>query len=165
MINTKFGAAKLNSKGYYQIYTKKEGNYLKLLHRLIFEDFYGFKIPKGFIIHHKNGKKTDNCILNLQLMNKKQHDSHHKLKENNPNYNKDVPLSSKVKVSQSKNTTGYFRVWKDKNKKYSQGFTWRYGYIKNGKPRTISSVDINKLKEKVLAKGLEWIVLDEEAIT
>lgn len=59
-IITKFGIATLDDNGYYWITSRKEGNHLKFLHRLIWEDFYGFKIPKGFHIHHKNGIKTDN---------------------------------------------------------------------------------------------------------
>lgn len=46
-LNTKFGRAKINTKGYYRIITSKEGNHNKYLHRLIFEDFYG-KILKGY---------------------------------------------------------------------------------------------------------------------
>lgn len=72
-IKTKFGTAKPQKRGYYIITSKKEGNNGKLLHRLIWEDFYGCKIPEGYIIHHRNFNKLDNCILNLQLMRDKDH--------------------------------------------------------------------------------------------
>jgi len=36
-------------------------------HRLIWIQNYG-EIPKGMIIHHKNGEKKDNRIKNLELI-------------------------------------------------------------------------------------------------
>lgn len=54
------------------------------------------------------------------------------------------------------NTSGYFRVIKQKCKTCKKGFTFRYQYTENGKRKTIYSVDINKLEEKVKNKGLEW---------
>lgn len=60
------------------------------------------------------------------------------------------------------NTTGYYRVHKDKNKKYVQGYLWRYHYFENGKHKSIRRMDLNKLKEEVLARGLKWEILDEE---
>ena len=71
-MKTKFGKAKIYN-GYYYIISRKEGNCNKLLHRLIWEDFYGTKIPEGYHIHHKNGNKLDNCILNLQLLSESDH--------------------------------------------------------------------------------------------
>ena len=47
-IDTKFGKATINGNGYYQITTRREGNQHKLLHRLIFEDFYKINIEKEF---------------------------------------------------------------------------------------------------------------------
>ena len=67
VLHTKFGNAKINCRGYLAITSRKEGNNAKKLHRLMWEDFYG-EIPEGYVIHHKNGNKLDNCILNLQLM-------------------------------------------------------------------------------------------------
>ena len=53
IIKTKYGNARINSKGYYMISTSKEGNFEKYLHRLIYEEHYG-EIPKGYFVHHKN---------------------------------------------------------------------------------------------------------------
>lgn len=58
------------SMGYY--YNKELGQ----LHRNIWEDIYG-KIPEGYVIHHINGKKTDNNPCNLQLMSNGEHTKHH----------------------------------------------------------------------------------------
>lgn len=41
-------------------------------HIYVFEREYG-KIPKGFVVHHKNFNKQDNRIENLQLMSSKEH--------------------------------------------------------------------------------------------
>ena len=74
---------------------------------------------------------------------------------------------TKEKISKSKlkstyaNTTGFLRVSKVKRDCLKQGFEWRYIYRENGKSKIINSVDLNKLKEKVLAKGLEWRVLND----
>ena len=38
-VNTKFGVARRNERGYLQITSRKEGNKGRMLHRLIFEDF------------------------------------------------------------------------------------------------------------------------------
>ncbi len=62
----------------------------------------------------------------------------------------------KIKTSESMNTTGYYRVYKRKNKKYKQKFTWAYEYTEKGKRKSITSVDIKKLEQKVKAKGLKW---------
>lgn len=76
-MKTKFGNVKINGVGYYMVTSTKEGNHKKLLHRLIWEDFWGCEIPKGYVIHHKDGNKLNNCILNLQLMRDKDHRSLH----------------------------------------------------------------------------------------
>lgn len=78
VLHTKFGIAKVERK-YFRISSNDKGNYGQYLHRLIFEDFYDFKVPNGFVVHHKDGNKLNNCILNLQLMRKFDHLSlHHK---------------------------------------------------------------------------------------
>lgn len=160
-INTKWGTAKLKNNGYIEITSLKEGNYSKGLHRLIWEDFYGFEIPKDFEIHHINNNKLDNCILNLQLIRCKEHKSLHNKGKNHPLYGKHHDKETKFKISSSLNTTGYYRVIKEKNNHCKQGFRWRYQYYEDEKQKYIKCVDLNKLKEKVIEKGLEWMKLDE----
>lgn len=143
-LQTKYGTAKISKMGYYQITTSKEGNNGKRLHRLIFEDFYG-PIPEKCHIHHKDENKNNNCILNLQLLTEKQHNSLHKPSE-----------ESKQKISEAKNTTGYFRVYKHKDSTCKQGFRFCYRYYEDGKRKSIESVDIEKLEQKVKDKGLPW---------
>lgn len=56
-----------------------------------------------------------------------------------------------------KNTTGYYRVSKNKNSIYKQGFVYRYRYYdENGKQKVINSVDLKKLEVKVKERGLPW---------
>ena len=60
------------------------------------------------------------------------------------------------------NKTGYYRVTKRKTKT-KQGFTWAYSFKENNELQFVSSVDISKLKAKVLSRGWEWIELTDEA--
>ena len=130
-LNTKYGKARINEKRYYKIITSKEGNYGKSLHRLIFEDVYG-EIPKGYDIHHKNGDKLDNCILNLQLIRHDKHASlHHK--------NKKVSRETIEKRIQS-TTKKYARIVKNGHEKNKQ----RYCILHNG-VKIKGSVDKKKL--------------------
>lgn len=193
-LHTKWGTAKISTKGYFTITSRKEGNHGEKLHRLIAKDYFGDWIdepdPNGdkWVIHHVNGDKTCNCVLNLEPIPERDHnvlhnsgenhhfygkhlsDEHkHKLSEafkgeNNPNYgktgywkNKSFSDEHKRKISITMNTSGYLYVYKQKTKRCKQGFIWTYKYYdENGKRKSISSIDIKKLKKKVKAKGLEW---------
>lgn len=153
MIETKYGRAVKNSDGYYQINSRKEGNHSKLLHRLIYEDFYG-EIPKGMHIHHKDGNRLNNDISNLELISPSNHHIFH-------NKNRVFEDKSKIKISKSRNTSGYFRVKKEKNNRLKQGFRWVYKYYENGVQKALTSVDLQKLEEKVKSKGLLWLKLED----
>ena len=60
------------------------------------------------------------------------------------------------------NKTGFFRVTKRKTNT-KQGFTWAYSFKENNQLNFVSSVNISTLKDKVLAKGWQWIELTDEA--
>ena len=188
---TEFGRCKLDKDGYYRVTGSK--NHYKYLHRLIYEDYYGIKIPKNFVIHHKNKIKTDNSIENLEMIERSEHSRFHnegrklsdeikqKISMNNkrPMLGKHHSEKTKQKLSNahkgkilskehkqnisfsSKKEKLPFRVIKKKRSDYVQGFIYKYRYQYNGKRKEISSVDLNKLKEKVLEKGLEWIEYDD----
>ena len=155
VIKTKFGNAKIQPDGYYAITSGKEGNFSKKLHRLIFEDFYQSELPNDWIIHHEDGNKLNNEIWNLVPMTRREHQSLH---TRSKQYAKGNILSNDTrrKMSIQRNTTGYRNVSINKKPECKQGFYYRYGYRENGKRKVISSVDINELKRKVLAKGLIW---------
>ena len=151
MIETKFGKAHLNKDGYYQIKSGNKKYKGKLLHRLIFEDFYQCDLdeefPDGVHIHHVDHNRTNNNIWNLEIISPSDHQRMHQTGKNN---------------SMCKNTTtGIFRVYKQKAKSCKQGFTWKYQYRgEDGKITKFESVDLLKLKQKVLENGFEWEILD-----
>ena len=128
----------------------------------MWEDFYNEEIPKGYVIHHKNGDKSDNCILNLQLLSEHSHRMLHS-KENPPFYKKNHELSTMLKMSKSQNnTTDYFRVTRKTCKKCKKGFIYSYQYYVQGKQKAIVSTKLDDLKEKVLNKGLIWKKVGEK---
>ena len=76
-LHTVFGNAKINKQGYYIITSRKEGNNGKLLHRLIWEKWYG-ELDPYIHIHHLNENKRDNCLWNLEPIIKPKHHKLHK---------------------------------------------------------------------------------------
>ena len=167
MIETKFGKAYLNKDGYYQIKSGNKKYKGKLLHRVIFEDFYQCNLneefPKGVHIHHIDHNRTNNKIWNLEPIDITEHQRIHQVGNQNNCYGC-CSQQRRENISKSRTVTGFFRVYKKKNKIYKQGFQWCYHYYKNGEKRQthITSVDLLKLKEKVISKGLEWFIIDEE---
>lgn len=169
ILHTKFGNCSLNSNGRYRVTSRQEGNHGKLLHRLIWEDFYKCEVPDGFVIHHKNRDYLDNCILNLQLIRDESHKKlHGKQKdnslENNPMWNKSHNKSSMLKMSNAKSKTGIYRVYKLKDSRSKLGFRWCYEFRHNGERHTFSSNDLKKLKLKVISKGYDWKIVDESKV-
>lgn len=165
---TPWGTAKISNRGYYKITSRKEGNNNKLLHRLIWEKHYGEISPNNHI-HHVDGNPLNNCIWNLDSMTQAEHRSLHmkgknnpmygrtREKHHNPMYSKTHSDESKLKMSAAHNTTGYYRVFKHKDSGCKQGFLWGYQYYDDdGKRKSISSVNLEKLYQKVKEKGLPW---------
>lgn len=75
--NNKISHGFIDSHGYMVFYNK--GQEIKA-HRVIWEQYHG-KIPKGYIIHHKDENKLNNDISNLQLVTRAQHSKIHNLVE------------------------------------------------------------------------------------
>ena len=143
-VKTKLGTVYENNKGYYRL----SGN--KLLHRQVWEDFYGQKIPDGYVLHHIDENPHNNSIKNLQLMTEEEHLRHH---------HKGKVLSDDVKqrLSKLKSTTGYFRVNKKPCPNCKQGFVYRYQYFDElGNRKSITSTDLRELMLKVQGKKLPW---------
>lgn len=72
--------------------------------------------------------------------------------------NKKETLEQKINISKGMNgSNDFFRVSKRYDERYKQGFTYCYRYYDSDKKRQqIVNTNLDKLKEKVLAKGLEW---------
>ena len=60
------------------------------------------------------------------------------------------------------NRSGFKWVLKVKHKAYKKGHGWRYQRVANDKRVSISATDLFRLYMKVVARGYEWIMLDEE---
>lgn len=140
-LHTRFGNVSINkTDGYYRVTTSKQGNHSKRWHRLIFEDFYG-PIPKGYIVHHKDGNKLNNCLMNLEILKQSTHRTNHYL-------------------NSDENTTGYYRVSKWKSKSYKRGYCWVYQARKynegNIKRDLIIKPTLKELEEEVKRQGFEW---------
>ena len=83
--------------------------------------------------------------------------------ENHPNYGKKFSEDRRKKISKAQNTTGYYRVYKQKRTDYKKGFRYVYQYYDDDKKRhEISSVDIKKLEKKIKDKGLLWLKFDND---
>lgn len=48
------------------------------LHRVIMEEYLGRPLTKAEVVHHKNRKRDDNRLENLQILSYKEHASVHK---------------------------------------------------------------------------------------
>lgn len=188
-IKTKFGTAYLNSKGYWELNGGKplhkaiyEDHYkcciLKgnVIHH-INEDKTDNRISnlrlmtlgQHTTLHNTNRTYSEETRRKLsESLRGKNHPNWgtHRSEETKKrisegNIGKKHSEESMMKMSKSHNKTGYYRVSKRKTSHAKQGFLWTYSHYTEKGPRHITSVDINKLKEKVLAKGLEWIELKE----
>ena len=72
MIKTKYGDCWFDkSTGYWVLKDKR------YLHRVVYEDYYGVELTSNDIIHHKDGRKTNNNISNLERMTRAEHNKTH----------------------------------------------------------------------------------------
>lgn len=190
-VKTKFGTAYKDYQGYMRISSVKEGNHNKFVHRLVFEDFYKIKLPSNIIIHHLDGNKQNNEIWNLIPLTNEEHSRlHHtgvkfteerckkiseakkggimseesKQKMREAKLGKKQPLEMIINRNRACNTLGIFRVFKSQNKSCKQGFDYCYNYTDGDKRKELHSINILKLRQRVIDKGLPWIIVDEEKV-
>lgn len=215
-IPSKWGRIYINKDGYYQVSSSKNKSYVgRLVHRLVFEEFYQIKLPSNIIIHHDDGDKLNNEIWNLIPMTFHEHSKFHNTGEKSAHYGKQKSEETKKKIAlahigkthteetkkkisdknkgrvitkkwreniskgmmgrknsisslvkhakTNNNYLGIFRVHKVKCSNCKNKF--RFKYIVGRYPKytaQLSSVNLLKLKQKVLEKGFEWIILDED---
>lgn len=178
-MKTKWGNARINKNGYYHITSKKEGNCGKLLHRLIWEDFWRTEIPVGYVIHHRDHNPSNNCILNLQLMRHEDHVSLHnkgkfvsyetrrRMSENNCRYweNKKLPDEIKRKISEGNKGKNHSEESKKKMSEAKKGENhWNYGkYLSDETQLKMSMAQntsgyfrVSKVKTKKVKQGFSW---------
>jgi len=63
---------------------------------------------------------------------------------------------------EKEHSTGYFRVIKRTDNSYTNGYYYRYScFDGHGKAKNVQATTIAKLKERVLAKGWEWVELKD----
>lgn len=76
-----YGHTKVHNGGYILVYVPKHPNAHKdgyqMLHTVLMERSIGRYLEPDEVVHHINHDKTDNRIVNLQLMKKKDHMSMH----------------------------------------------------------------------------------------
>lgn len=58
--------------------------------------------------------------------------------------------------------TGFYRVDIRNNKLKENYVSFRYQYIQDGQPRSLSNTSLKRLEEDVLSRGLEWKIIDKE---
>ena len=63
---------RLSRNGYLRVNLKSKGKYKTVeIHRVVAQAFLGDIYKKQ--VHHKNGDQTDNNVMNLQIVSKKEH--------------------------------------------------------------------------------------------
>ena len=112
---------------------------------------------------HKGKPKSEEHKRNLsKALKDKPKSEEHKQKISESKTGVPLPPFSeehKLNISKAKNKTGYYRVSKQKNSGYKQGFCWVYNYSKEGKRKHIKAVSVEELEDKVKSKGLQWVKL------
>ena len=61
----KIGDTRKDTNGYVVVWT---GSKFESEHRFVIEQYLGRKLITGEVVHHRNGKRDDNRLENLQLL-------------------------------------------------------------------------------------------------
>lgn len=72
----------MGSNGYRKVRVGKihplaDSNGYAYEHRVVWCSWHFLAIPRGMVVHHKNGNKLDNRAENLELISRGQHNAHH----------------------------------------------------------------------------------------
>lgn len=58
---------------------------IKLFHKYLLEKFMGLKVPRGYVVHHKDCNKINNNLNNLIMVSHKTHAQIHGMLRRNQN--------------------------------------------------------------------------------
>ena len=139
-----------NTTGFYRVYKQKDNTY-KQGFTWCYQ--YQYKSIKKSITNTnllKLQKKIDSQNLPWKILDEEK--AKKSLEENNRCQHK--------KWGDSRNTTGFYRVYKHKNEKYKKGFLWCY-YMKQNRQYIYSS-NLETLQAKIEERGLDWKIIDDE---
>lgn len=126
-------------------------NALEIIYIRKYNPLFNFTYGGEGVLGYKHSESTKQLLSEIA-----------KKQSAKPWLGKKLPLDMREKISLTesllKNTTGYYRVIKDNSKRYKNG-RWVYKYYDDvtGERIQIVSVDIEKLKQKVIKKGLKWL--------
>ena len=135
----------------------------KLSEMLSGENSYNY--GRKFTEEHRRKISESNKGNQAFLGKKHAEETKQKIREANLGRTFSAESRKKMSEAQSKtnNTTGFYLVSKKKHSKYRQGFMWGYNYVDDdGKRKSLFSISLPKLEEKVKSKGLRWEIIDEE---
>lgn len=125
---------------------------------------YGKKLPaktlKKISEALKGYKHTPETVKKMSEAQKRRFSDKH----NHPFYGKNHSLTHRINLAESQNSSGILNVCKTRTDNCTQGFIWEYWYYEDGEQKYISAIDLLRLKEKVLNKGFEWIIINEELV-
>ena len=145
--NTEYGTAKIDSSGYYAVGAKK-------LHSLIYNDKYGISSNLSLQIHHIDGDKLNNDLINLIAVTPSEHGKlHHILNLSKLKLKKGVELLQIIS-----NNSPY--VYEKKGRYYynfEYSYFWKEYNLKNEiLSESAFANSLNQLEHLVIVSGLYW---------
>jgi hypothetical protein len=90
-----------NYKYFFIVLQKNRKDKYKKVHILVYETFNDYKLKSDECVHHIDFTKENNCLENLIVMSKKEHNLLHNKGENNPNFGKHHSKETKIKIGKN----------------------------------------------------------------
>lgn len=158
-----------NNPNRYKYAILKDGNFsqnllsaLEIIYIKKYNPIFNFTIGGEGALGFKHSDKFKKEQSQRMIKNNPMKDPNIRKKASISHKNKKLSLETKQKVSEFNNSTGFFRVYKDKQDDTRQGFLWGYSYYKNNKRKKILRKDLFELKKEVEKRNLTWMVLDKD---